>query len=67
MAEGTSEVQVVQVKDVQPEAGKLVTGHGFAVLIMVGPGEALLTHTAIHRFKLRILVRITKLLAVKTT
>ena len=64
MTEGTSEVQVVQVQDIQPVAGKLVTGHGFTVLVVVRPGETLLTHTAVHSLELGILVGITKLLAI---
>ena len=54
----------MEVKDVQPIAGKLVTGHGLTVLVVVRPGEALLTHTAVHSLQLRIHIWIAKLLAV---
>ena len=37
MPQGAGEVHVVEVEDVQPVAGELVTGHGLAVLVMIGP------------------------------
>ena len=62
--EAASEMEIVEVKDVQPIAGKLVTGHGLTVLVVVRPGEALLTHTAVHSLQLRVLIWIAKFLAV---
>ena len=64
MPQGAGEVHVVEVEDVQPVAGELVTGHGLAVLVMIGPCKALLTNAAVNLFQFRIFVWITILLTV---